>query len=631
MAPKSIIRLFSIAWSLLVSALGADGQNAYFQQRADYVMDIVFDVQTHTFVGKQVITYTNNSPDTLGRLFYHLYFNAFQPGSLMDIRSRTLPDPDPRVGERIRDLKPTEIGSHTIKSLSMNGQPVAFWIYGTVLEAKFPQPLPPGAQCTLDMDFTSQVPVQIRRSGRNNQEKVAYTMTQWYPKVAVYDRDGHHPDPYVGREFYGEFGNFEVNITIDSKFVLGGTGVVQNPSEVGFGYGPEPKKRGKTTTWKFKAENVHDFAWAADPAFLHDTEKLPSGVELHYLYRPEVKTLWKQLQPQFAKAFTIANGVFGRYVYPQFSVIQGGDGGMEYPMCTMLTTPDDLSGLTSVAVHEALHNWYYGMLASNESKNPWMDEGFTSYAQYFILDSMARSRAKNPFEGSLKSYIRLTKSGKEEPLTTHADHYAHNGAYGTSSYSKGCLFLTQLGYIMGEKNLKKGLLRFYEQWKMRHPGPADVTRAMEEASGMELDWFADAWTGTTQTIDYAIANMRDDNGKAEVLLLRKGRLPMPIDLVVSLKNGTQVMFQIPLDLQRGTKPNEGHYRQVVNEEAWPWAYPLYALDLPYPMDAVASVAIDPSGRLADVNPDDNTYVPGSSKSLSPEEHPGREFIFPFNQ
>lgn len=621
--------LICASFGLALSA--SHGQHAYFQQRADYVMNIAVDVQNHTFVGKQVIDYTNNSPDTLTRLFYHLYFNAFQPGSLMDIRSRTIPDPDQRVGERIRDLKPNEIGFHKVNSLLMDGQKVPFTVDGTVLEALLPRPLPPGGHCTLAMEFNAQVPVQIRRSGRNNQEKVAYTMTQWYPKVAVYDREGHHPDPYVGREFYGEFGNFEVNITIDSKFVLGGTGSVQNPNEVGHGYGPDPKKKAKSTTWQFKAQNVHDFAWAADPEFMHDKEKLPNGVELHYLYRPEVKVLWKQLQPQFAKAFAIAEGVFGKYLYPQFSVIQGGDGGMEYPMCTMLTTPDDLAGLTSVAVHEALHNWYYGMLASNEAKHPWMDEGFTSYAQYFILDSMADQRASNAFEGSVKSYRRLVKSGKEEPLATHADHYAHNGAYGTSSYSKGCLYLTQLGYIMGEKNLRKGLLKFYNDWKLSHPGPADVTRAMEEVSGMELDWFADAWTGTTQTIDYAVANVRENAGKTEVLLLRKGRLPMPIDLVINLKDGGQVMHHIPLDLQRGTRPNEGRYPKVVNETTWPWAYPLYALALPYPISSIQSVAIDPSGRLADVLPDDNTYVPGTSKLLTPEEFPASEFIFPFSK
>lgn len=610
-------------------AMVAHAQHAYFQQRTDYVMDIVLDAKEHTFTGRQVVTYTNNSPDTLTRLYYHLYFNAFQPGSLMDIRSRTIPDPDERVGERIRDLKPEEIGFHKVNSLSMDGQEVQFVVDGTVLQATLPRPLPPGGRCSLAMDFNSQVPVQIRRSGRNNQEKVAYTMTQWYPKLAVYDREGHHPDPYVGREFYGEFGDFQVNITIDSRFVLGGTGVVQNADEVGHGYGAEPKKRGKTTTWRFKAENVHDFAWAADPDFIHDRDNTRDGVELHYLYRPEVKERWKQLQPQFARAFAIAQGVFGKYVYPQFSVIQGGDGGMEYPMCTMLTTPDDLPGLTSVAVHEALHNWYYGMLASNEAKHPWMDEGFTTYAQYLILDSMATTRAKNPFEGSLRSYQRLAKSGKEEPLGTHADHYAHNGAYGTSSYSKGCLYLTQLGYIMGKKDLHRGLRRYYERWRLRHPGPEDVTRIMEEVSGMELDWFADAWTGTTQTIDYAVADLRAEGTGTKVLLLRKGRLPMPLDVVVNLTDGRQVMHHLPLDLQRGTRPAEGLYPQVTNEQAWPWAYPLYALALPYPAASIRSVAIDPSGRLADVQPDDNLYTPGTSKTLAPEEYPAAEFIFPF--
>src|SRR5690606_14035039 len=264
----------------------AAAEESYWQQRADYKMDIEMDVEKFQFTGTQQLKYTNNSPDDLNRVFYHLYFNAFQPGSEMDMRLQTIPDPDrrmvnnlgtkenPKYQSRIAELSPDEIGYLKVSSLTKNGQTVQFSEEGTTLVVNLDTPIKSGETVTFAMEFKGQVPVQIRRSGRNNKDGVALSMTQWYPKMAEYDFEGWHADPYIAREFHGVWGDYDVNITIDKDYILGGTGVLQNANEIGYGYqdqGVKVKKhRGKTLTWNFKAHDVHDFAWAADPEYIHD-------------------------------------------------------------------------------------------------------------------------------------------------------------------------------------------------------------------------------------------------------------------------------------------------------------------------------------------------------------------------
>ena len=321
-----------------------------------------------------------------------------------------------------------------------------FNIDETVLKAYLKEPLAPGDSTVLNMVFNSQVPKQIRRSGRNNEEGVDYTMTQWYPKLAEYDENGWHPEPYVGREFYGVFGTFDVNISIDFNYVLGGTGVLTNEGGK-WRVGEEkegvkfhtllPNKKGKRT-WKFHAENVHDFAWAADPDFIRTSTEGPNGIELNFFYLPgEWQENWEKLPAYTQGFFKMMNKEFGVYAYPQFSVIQGGDGGMEYPMCTMLKGTGKLPGLVGVMVHESAHNWYYGMLASNEFQYPWMDEGFTSYAEEEVLNVLLSKNEENPHKGAYRGHKYLMMQADKEPLCTPADYFGKNMFYGISAYSRG--------------------------------------------------------------------------------------------------------------------------------------------------------------------------------------------------
>lgn len=606
----------SITLSLLLflsSALLAQPSACYWQQSVSYTMDIDFDSEKHQFKGTQKLVYTNASPDVLSKVFYHLYFNAFQPGSAMDIRSRTIADPDGRIGSRIAELSESEIGYQKIKSLKQDGKKLDFEIVGTVMEVTLAAPIQPGATTMFEMEFESQVPEQIRRSGRFNKEGVDYTLTQWYPKMAEYDHHGWHTSPYIGREFHGVFGSFDVTIHMDSSYVIAGTGILQNPSEIGHGYidrgTPLKRPEGSKLHWHFMANKVHDFAWAADPDYRHKKTAGPDGTTLHFFNRDttSLNTNWDKLVPYTVRLFEIMNARFGKYPYKQFSVIQGGDGGMEYPMCTMIVGGGKMSGLVSVTVHEAIHNWYYGVLASNESKYPWMDEGFTSYAQDQVLDSLFSRDLLNPSYRDYRGYAALANTGNDEPLTTHADHYDRNKHYGVNAYSKGNIFLHQLSYIVGQEVFDKAMLTYWNEWQFKHPAPDDFKRVLENASGIELDWYFENWVGTTKKIDFGIRHLVTEGKKTKLIIERKGNMPMPVEVEVLTEKGSTVYY-IPLEIMRGEKQSD--YPKGVawkQQKDWPWVYEFYELIIDEKLENITSITLDPMQKVADINPSDNTY------------------------
>ncbi|PTX60521.1 peptidase M1-like protein [Kordia periserrulae] len=571
--------------------------STYWQQKVNYDMSIDMNVNNYQYTGTQKLVYTNNSPDVLDKVYYHLYFNAFQPGSEMDVRSRTIADPDRRVGDRISKLSDSEIGYLRVNSLTQDGKQLSYTTEGTILEVTLAKPIMPGASTTFDMNFNGQVPVQIRRSGRNNSEGVALSMTQWYPKMAEYDFEGWHTPPYIGREFHGVWGDFDVKITIDKNYILGGTGYLQNPNEIGYGYETGTVKRpaGEKLTWHFKAPNVHDFTWAADPDYVHDTYKGPNDVTLHFLYKndPEIKDNWKKLQEKTAEMMVYFNKYIGAYPYKQYSVIQGGDGGMEYAMCTLITGKRSFGSLVGVTAHELAHTWFQFLLATNESKHEWMDEGFTSYISNRCMNQIMGMNRENPHKGSYISYYRLVESGKEQPLTTHADRYEYNRAYGVSAYSKGAIFLAQLEYVIGKDNLEKTLRKYFDDFKFKHPTPNDIKRTAEKVSGIHLDWYLTDWGQTTNTIDYGVKEINGSN----VVLERIGLMPMPIDITVNYADGSSEEFYIPLRMMRGEKPTTATIKPD-----WAWAYPTYTLQT---SKTIKSVEIDPSELMADVNRENN--------------------------
>lgn len=598
----------------------------YWQQHVDYKMEIDVDVDSYQYKGKQEIVYTNNSPDTLRKVFYHLHFNAFQPGSEMDVRSRTIADPDRRVRDRISKLKPDEIGYIKVSSLTQDEKPLTYKTVGTILEVELDQYILPGEQTSFSMNFDAQVPVQIRRSGRDNEEGVALSMSQWYPKLAEYDFEGWHADPYIGREFHGVWGNFDVKITIDNSYTIGGTGYLQNPEEIGHGYQKDlskeiKHKKGEKLTWHFIAPDVHDFTWAADNEYLHDRIEGPNGISLHFLYKnnPEILKNWKDLQPKTVALFEYFNKHIGNYPYKQYSVIQGGDGGMEYGMSTLITGERNFNSLVGVTAHEVAHSWFQFILAFNESKHEWMDEGFTVYISSLAMNEIMGENKQFPHESSYSSYFNLANSGEEQPQSTHADRFDKNWIYGASSYSKGAVFLAQLEYIIGKKNVEKTLKRFYNEFKFTHPSPNDFIRTAEKTSGFQLGWYLLDWSKTSNTIDYSIKSVEDKDGKTVVTLERKGLTPMPIDFYVVYENNSSESFIIPLRMMRGVKENPYPNLNRSVLENWAWTHPTYTFEIDAPKSSITAMLIDASRLMADVNMEDNLYEASPSDSEVEEE------------
>ena len=466
--------------------------------------------------------------------------------------------------------------------------------------ARLNKRLLPGKKTKLTLVFDGVVPKQIRRSGRNNKDGVALSMTQWFPKLAEYDFEGWHPNPYIAREFHGVWGDYNVKISIDKDYILGGTGYLQNPNEIGYGYQSKNKiidhSEKERLTWHFYAPNVHDFTWAADPDFYHDVVKGPNDVDLHFLYKTNQEN-WRKLQPHSVGLMEYFNENIGEYPWEQYSIIQGGDGGMEYAMSTLITGGEQYSRLLGTTSHEMAHAWFQHILANNEAKHAWMDEGFASYIDVLAENSVLGKSPKNPFKGSYNSYRRLANSGVEQPQTTHSDRYNYNFAYSVSAYSKGAVFLAQLGYVVGQKTLKKIIKRYFSEFKFKHPGPNDFKRVAEKVSDLELEWYLNDWTRTAEKIDYSVKYQ-----DGSVLLERKGLIPMPIELVVTFVDETKKSFYIPIDLMRGVKKELSPDFETL--PYWGWANPVYSISL---QKEVSMIEIDPSGLLADVDMTNNLF------------------------
>ncbi len=591
----------------------SNAQPDRWQQRIKYIMDVSVDVNTNIIKGKQTITYTNNSPDTLKRIFIHLFWNAFKPNSMMDVSSRStenlilgtdkdgkpVKDFDKRFKKRVSELTPGEQGWCNVLSFNYNGRSQKTKLHETILEVILDKPILPKSLSLFNTEFECQVPKLSRRSGRDSQEGIRYSIGQWYPKISEYDYEGWHADDYISREFYGVWGDFDVNITIDKNYKLGATGVLQNALAIGWGYDKEgtPLKFVKrdVRTWKFSAKNVHDFVWAADPDYKHFTRQTTNGPLLHFIYKndPATEAKCKATADSCVMIYPFMAKTFGAYPYPVYSFLQGGGGGTEYPMATLVK---DFGFET--AVHEWCHSWYQMMLGTNENLYAWMDEGFADYAEARVL---AWIRKKDFFASASEydRYFNLARSRFDEPMSTHANWFSTNLAYNTNSYYKGAVFLRQLGYIAGEENMDKILLEYYRQWRFKHPNPNDFIRVAEKVSGMQLQWYKEYMLNTLKTVDYGIDSLWEENGVSKIRLKRVGEMPMPVDLELRFKDGTKELHYIPLNLMFGEKPAENISSRTVHEE-WRWTHPTYVVEFKRKLTDLKEAEIDPTHRLADI-------------------------------
>lgn len=617
-----VVRIASVLLLWLLSAAFAAAQTSPdWQQRVRYEMDIRLDAAQHRMRGRSRIVYYNHSPDTLRHVFFHLYFNAFHPQSMMAERNRHLPDPDRRVVPKIWRLGPDEQGFHRITYLAQEGKPLTFRITDTVLKAELARPLAPGDSTVFELRFHSQVPLQTRRSGRDNAEGIDFSMSQWYPKIAAYDGRGWHPDPYIGREFYGVFGTFDVRITLPACYTIGATGVLLNADEVGHGYDRissrgwtrfDPREAGRrctpgdSLTWHFRAENVHDFAWAADPDYIHEAWHDDSlGVTYHLLFQPDVAERWQPMRRWVPWLIRYFSRRIGRYPYPQFTVAQAGDGGMEYPMINFITGRRSPFSLLGVTAHEAAHEWFYGVLASNENAYAWMDEGFTSWA---TTEAVAHLLGQVPdHRDAALSVVRLQQMGLFERLNTPADWFASNVAYSVAAYPGGEMLLDLLGYVISDSLRDVFLQAYFRTYGLRHPNPYDVEKVAEQVSGLRLDWFFEQLTNSTYTCDDALevaSQERTPEGwRVTLRLHRRGSMLLPVDLRLTLADGSTQWVHVPLGLAQGHKPVPPDW---IVAEPWLWTFPRYTLTLTLPARIVRA-ELDPLQRTPDHNRLNNTW------------------------
>ena len=600
---KKLFFLFSLIISSTVF-----GQ--YWQQAVDYKIAVELNPKTAQYHGKQTLTYTNNSPETLNKVFFHQYFNAFKPNSEMAIRLRNGADKNGRFKVNLDSLTQQQQGFLKVENLTQNGEKLTVVDSETILEVSLNKPLAPGEQAIFEMDFHGQVPDLIRRAGKNSKEGIAFSMAQWYPKMAEYDYEGWNADPYTGREFHGVWGDFDVKITLDKKYTVAGSGYLQNADEIGRGYADRKKaksKKGKIT-WHFKAPKVHDFTWAADTDYIHDTYPGPNDVTLHFFYKnnPDIIDNWKKLQPITADLMVYFNEKIGPYPYKQYSVVHGGDGGMEYAMLTLITGNRKFGSLVGVTSHELAHSWFQHVLATNETKHEWMDEGFTSFISSLAVNHVLDQKNEFPLSGSYRGYYGLANSGVEMPQATNANRYEHNYAYERAAYSKGSVFLGQLGYLIGKDKLFKTLQTYYKEWKFKHPLPNDFRVIAERVSGIQLQWYLTDWTQTTNKIDYAITAVEEVDGSTQVSIERKELMPMPLEILVQYVNGDTELHYIPISLMRGEKENPYELDWEVHPD-WRWASKDYTLLLNHKKNDVEAIVIDPSNLMADIDKSNNFY------------------------
>ena len=618
--------------AIIAFVSGVSAQADRWQQRIDYKINATLDVATNIIKGTEEIVYTNNSTDTLRKVYFHLYWNAFQPNSSMDVRSRELgkntmtsrrgdviKDWDARVTDRIQKLTPAEIGYQRVSAITINGKAQKLIEHETILEVQLTNPIAPKTSAKLSLVFEAQVPKQIRRSGRDNAEGVRFSMSQWYPKMVEYDYQGWSTNPYIAREFYGVWGNFDVSLQLAKNYTVAATGVLQNPNAVANAQGLK--------TWNFKGNNIHDFVWAADDQFKHLSKEVRKGLTIHVYYKEKdakSDSAWANILYAAEKVLPYIEKNFGAYPYPQYSFIQGGDGGMEYAMATLIKGPS-----LGTVFHEWMHNWYQQILGSNESLFAWMDEGFATFAEskvsiwydanaaaqspfiserakVQVLASVQRAKLDLPLmqAGSYAGYMALAKSGLEEPASTHADHFNTNYAYSNAAYSKGATLLGLLGYVIGDSVRDAVLLNYYNTWKFKHPNVNDFFRVAEKTSRIQLQWLKEYWVNSTKTIDYGLNDIQAGNNTAIISIQRLGKLPMPIEVLITYKDGTSELHYMPLDLMLGGKASEGAVNQIVHP-AWQWVAPTYTFETSKPLSALKSIEIDPSYRMPDLNRSNN--------------------------
>jgi len=491
-------------------------QTGYWQQEVNYTIAVTLNDKNNSLKGNISMDYTNQSPDTLSFIYFHLWPNAYKNGTTAmanqlanDIESK-------------QKLNNSQKGFIDSLGFTVNGRTVNIEkdpLHIDIVKLILHSPLLPAQSISIATPFYVKLPSYFSRSGYDSQQ---YMICQWYPKPAVYDRKGWHAFPYLDQgEFYSEFGTFKVSITVPAEYVIGATGSLQTQTElaqykkigaenyvnkraVRHYKSPDPEAN---KTLQYYAENVHDFAWFADKDFViqYDTLKLESGniIDVFSYYQPNGNKEWHNSIGFIEDAISHYSDWIGEYPYPTVAAVEGpknlSSGGMEYPMITLITSPDaNKEGLDAVIAHEVGHNWFYGVLGSNERDNPWMDEGLNTYFQFRY--EAEKYRSNSVFGASLPEEVK--KMAADEFLTrimfamnslpakaaiqTPSTAFANKDEYGIVVYLKTAVWMSILEASIGKENLQNGLKEYFNQWKFRHPYPEDLKASLEKGSHQDL-------------------------------------------------------------------------------------------------------------------------------------------------
>jgi len=558
----------------LLLPFGAFSQ--YFQQDVSYQIEVKLDDKNHTLNGFESFTYKNNSPQTLDVIYMHVWPNAYKNKETALAQQLKRND-----GDKIAKAEAKDLGFIDSLDFKVNGNQVK-WDYDPkhidIVVLHLASPLAPGQQIQISTPFKVKIPSgSLSRLGHIGQ---SYQITQWYPKPAVYDQNGWNAMPYLNQgEFYSEFGDFDVKITVPANYVVGATGELQTASEIAFlndKVNESKKKLEKllnqetdrsknfpesATEWKtiqYKQDRVHDFAWFADKRFL----VLKGEVVLPH--SKETVTTWAMFTPQNAKLWSNAleylhDGTYyyslwnGDYPYKHVTAIDGtisAGGGMEYPMITVIGNSSSKEELEVVIVHEVGHNWFYGILGSNERVHGWMDEGLNTlnemrYVQTKYPDNTRFSDmvAGGRFHlGDLDHhdsgdimYRSLASFGLDQPLETHSDDFSSFN-YGAIMYQKtGVIFFYLMDYLGAEK-FDAAMSAYYQQWKFKHPQPADLQKTLETQTGKDLNWLFKDLIQTTKHIDYNLKTVQIAKTGTVVKLANKGQVNGPIEVNIYVQD-----------------------------------------------------------------------------------------------
>jgi hypothetical protein len=576
--------------SLILNSLKAQDK-PYFQQQVDYKIDVSLNDVKHVANGNVSMVYTNNSPDQLKEIIIHLWANSHKRSGT-DLAEQKLS----KGSTDLYFAEDSELGGYSKLDFKVNDSSVKW-----KLETKDPdiailtlnEPLFPGRSITISTPFLLKIPKTFSRLGHVGQ---SYQMTQWFPKPAVYDNKGWHPISYLDQgEFYSEFGKFEVSITLPENYVLASTGTMNNDNEKIFLENkikesavrlkelaetpkgkkiemPFPESSKVMKTIIFQAENVHDFAWFADKRYLvtKDSQILASGkkIDTWAFFLPSKSKYWKNGAKYVSRAVEYYSRRVGEYPYPHATAVEGAlvaGGGMEYPMITIIGDVNSPKSLDEVITHEVGHNWFYGILATNERDHPWMDEGMNSFydhsytKEYYGVKGMDLglpfgTKVDKDFSEDELLYNLMVRNGWETPTCGHSCSFSGIG-YGGLVYGKTAKLMKWLEAYLGTATFDKVMQTYYTKWKFRHPYPEDFRNLMESETGMNLSWWFDEALCTSKIMDAKILKVSHKNHQHEVVVKTNGiQAPVPVS---AIKDSAIVNTQWTIsDKQKGDTKKE---------------------------------------------------------------------------